>query len=303
MPSKIIFYNHFHRGDLHTHKEFVKQIMRELPDFEFEYRHKNPRRLTDDYLVPFTGTPDGLSPKEKMYAEGDTMWINTWVGSDWDIFCKHGGINMNTLHEQWYNIFEAINFHFHTELVLDKVKENYLPKMNYQSMSSLGIQKYLDKSIGRGKMLICNNVPNSGQSFPHTMEEYILPLAKENTHVDFIVTNQLHEKLNNLYTTSEIIGNVGETDLLEISLLSRSCDVIVGKNSGPFVFCETYDNLMDQEKVFISFNTKNPQYDTIKETMSNGLDLKCKYNTVPIVDNTNLSDDDRINILNAFINI
>jgi len=39
---------------------------------------------------------------------------------------------------------------------------------------------------------------------------------------------------------------------------------------------------MDDSKTFLSFNTKNPEFDEIKETMSNGLDLKCNYKTVPI---------------------
>ena len=48
---------------------------------------------------------------------------------------------------------------------------------------------------------------------------------------------------------------------------------------------------MDNSKAFISFNIINPSVDGIKETMSNGLDLKCKYTTVPI-ENVKLTDKD-----------
>ena len=56
---------------------------------------------------------------------------------------------------------------------------------------------------------------------------------------------------------------------------------------------------MDKDKTFVSFNTKNPQYDSIKETMSNGLKLKCKYKTVPIMNVSEKTDDDVNNIINA----
>ena len=39
---------------------------------------------------------------------------------------------------------------------------------------------------------------------------------------------------------------------------------------------------MDSSKTFLSFNTKNPDYETIQETMSYQLKLKCKYITVHV---------------------
>ena len=57
---------------------------------------------------------------------------------------------------------------------------------------------------------------------------------------------------------------------------------------------------MDSSKTFLSFNTKNPDYETIQETMSYQLKLKCKYITVPIIDIHNKQDNDVKNINNAF---
>ena len=50
--AKIVFFNHFHRGDLHTNKEYIRQIMQELPDVEFEYLHANPNKLLLDLNIP-----------------------------------------------------------------------------------------------------------------------------------------------------------------------------------------------------------------------------------------------------------
>jgi hypothetical protein len=119
----------------------------------------------------------------------------------------------------------------------------------------------------------------------------IQDLAKQFPNVTFICTNKFALEATNIAFTEDIIKNTEGIDLQEISYLSRHCDIIVGKNSGPYVFCETYENYMDNSKAFISFNIINPSVDGIKETMSNGLDLKCKYTTVPI-ENVKLTDKD-----------
>ena len=303
MPNKIVFFNHYHRGDMHTQKEYIKQVMRDLPDFTFEYLHYNPSKLTNEFNIKHAGVPDQLQHKQKFLETKDTLFINTWVGCDWDIFCKHGGINMHTIHEGWEIIYDKINQHFNVDLKIKDSKEEYLPRINYSFVDKQGIEYYINNNEPEGRMLICNNVPNSDQSFHGNMEEYIIPLAEENPGVHFICTDKISKDLDNVIYTKDIIGDVGQTDMLEISYLSRFCDVIIGKNSGPYVFCETYDNYMDSDKTFISFNTKNPEYDTIKETMSNGLDIKCKYTAVPILNNRNLTDQDKINILSAIVNI
>lgn len=292
--SKIVFFNHYHRGDLHTNKEFVKHLKELMPETEFEYLHKNPDVLTEEYGIRRVGTPDHLDHKTPFYRDDKTLYINTWVGCWWDIFCKHGGINMHTLYEQWSNIFNMVNSFFEKNFSLKKQKELYLPKIDYSYLDVNSIVQYLD-SGNRRKILICNNVPSSNQSFVSDMQEFIDILAEKHSNTDIICTNKITTKHKNVLFTNDIIKVNKDSDLQEISFLSRHCDYIIGKNSGPYVFCETYDNYMDENKTFISFNIKNPQFDTIKETMSNGLDLKCKYNAVPII-NPNLIKSDIDNI-------
>jgi hypothetical protein len=143
MP-KIVFFNHYHRGDLHTHKEFIRQIQNELPEFELEYLHNNPAKLLLDLGIPTVGDPNHLNSKEPFYAGEGVLYINTWVGCDWDIFCKHGGINMHTLCEQWENIFEGINEVFETNLKLNPSKEHYLPRIDYTKFDTKNIDDFLN---------------------------------------------------------------------------------------------------------------------------------------------------------------
>jgi hypothetical protein len=296
--SELIFFNHYHRGDLHTHKEFIKHLQQELPDFKFEYLHKNPESLTLEYGINKLGVPDHLDNKTPFYKDDTTLYINTWVGCWWDIFCKHGGINMHTLYEQWQNIFDMINSFFNKNIDLKKDKELYLPKIDYSKLYVDGIVKYLDSS-DKKRILICNNIPSSNQSFVSDMKDYIEPLANKYLDRDIICTNKFNTNLDNIKFTSDIIKTDRDCDLQEISFLSRHCDYIIGKNSGPYVFCETYDNYMDERKTFISFNLKNPQFADIKETMSNGLVYKCNYINVPII-NPNPTSEDRSNISKVF---
>lgn len=316
--AKIIFFNHYHRGDLLTHKEYIRQIKNELPDVEFEYMHFNHSKLTRDLDIPKVGIPDNLDHKTPFYQDGETLYINTWIGCFWDIFCKHGGINMNSLWYQWEKIFETINQAFSVNLKLNEEKEFYLPSIDFSKFNISSIDEYLDKNKGRKKILICNGAPKSGQSFSYNMKDFIETVALNHFDIDFICTEKFETDLANVLFTDDIIKDteieekrapwedreVNFCDLQEISYLSENCDAVVGKNSGPFVFCETKNNYMNPKMKFISYNVSwGPAFETGQlkptETMSNGLNLKCDYRIVPISDINTLTEVDKRNIHNS----
>jgi hypothetical protein len=310
--SKIIFFNHYHRGDLLTHKEFIRQLQNELPDFTFEYMHFNHPKLTRDLNIPVIGAPENLDAKTPFYQDEGVLYINTWIGCFWDIFCEHGGINMNSLWHQWDKILDTINGHFNTEIALRAEKESYLPKIDFTKFDVSSIDEFLKTNTNK-KILICNGPPKSGQSFSDNMQDFINLAAEESPSIDFICTTKFDTTLNNVLFTDDIIVDnevedkrapwedreVNNCDLQEISYLSEHCDAIVGKNSGPFVFCETYNNYMNPNKKFLSYNVSWGIGKPPTETMSNGLDIKCKYTITPISDISTLSSDDIANIHNS----
>lgn len=300
---KIIFFNHYHRGDLHTSKEFIRQIQKELPEIKFEYWHINPPKLLDDLEIPTTGNPKHLNQKEPFYLDEEegALYVNTWVACQWDVFCKNGGINMLTLYETWGNILETINQTFNTNITLHKDMREYLPRINFEKLDTKNIDDFIKNTKDfKKRVLICNNVPQSSQSFSSKMQEFINPLAEENEDVMFICTDEfMTYGNNNIYFTKDIIKDTSGCDLQEVSYLGKFCDTIIGKNSGPYVFCETYDNLMDSNKKFLSFNTKHADYSEIKESMSWGLELNCSYTTIPILNINSLTDEDINNIESA----
>jgi len=310
MP-KIVFFNHYHRGDLLTHKEFIRQIQDEL-DVTFEYLHFNHPKLTRDLNIPLVGEPTNLDPKTPFYQDEDVLYINTWIGCFWDIFCEHGGINMNSLWHQWDKIINTINGHFDTEIALRTDKETYLPKIDFTKFDVSSIDAYLKENTNK-KILICNGPPKSGQSFSDNMQDFINLAAEEYPTIDFICTTKFNTTLDNVVFTDNIIVDnevedkrapwedreINNCDLQEISYLSEHCDAIVGKNSGPFVFCETYSNYMNPDKKFLSYNVSWGIGKPPTETMSNGLDIKCEYTITPISDINTLSADDVANIHNS----
>ena len=75
---KILFYNHYHNGDLFVSKEFIRHIMQQLPNCEFGYYHNNnPKTIRD--LLPYYGRAT-QSNDERFILNGDTLTINTWIG-------------------------------------------------------------------------------------------------------------------------------------------------------------------------------------------------------------------------------
>jgi hypothetical protein len=317
--AKIVFFNHYHRGDLLTHKEYIRQIKNEMPsDMKYEYFHFNHPKLTRDLDIPKMGIPDTLDHKTPFYQDGETLYINTWIGCFWDIFCQHGGINMNSLWHQWEKIFETINQAFSVELKLKEEKEFYLPSIDFSKFNVATIDEYLESNKDKGKILICNGAPKSGQSFSNNMSEFITSVAKNYPNVDFICTEKFESSAWNVLFTDDIIRDteveelrapwedreVNFCDLQEISYLSENVDAIVGKNSGPFVFCETKNNYMNPKKKFLSYNVSwgeafHTGKKTPTETMSNSLNLKCDYRIVPISNIHDLTEDDIRNIKNS----
>jgi hypothetical protein len=128
----------------------------------------------------------------------------------------------------------------------------------------------------------------SNQSFQSDLQEEINEFAMMFPDFDFITTKKIEAETNNIIATDDIIKdeeqynlstpwndrNTMNCDLNEISYLSRHCKAIIGKNSGPFVFCETRDNFMDEKQHILSFSNSP------RESMSNGVKTRCWYKLV-----------------------
>ena len=74
--NKIVFFNHYHRGDLHTSKEFVRQVIDNLPNVEFEYWSNNP-----NVLVAGCGTGQHIAIIADKYLNSKILGIDLSLAS------------------------------------------------------------------------------------------------------------------------------------------------------------------------------------------------------------------------------
>lgn len=280
---RIILFNHFHRGDLFTHKEFARHMKAQMPDSNFEYWHFNHPKVNLDVNIPLTNLPNKLDNKVPFYEQGEVIAINTWIGVWGDIFSKHGGVNLQSLYESWGQIYNKLGLKLHENC------EKYLPEIDFSFFNTKNVDAYVQSS-NRKRILICNGKPMSNQSFESDMKEVIEKFAEKRSDIDFICTKQFQTNALNIFFTDDIIKDseqfftgvipywfdrpVNTCDLNEISYLSTKCNAIIGKNSGPFVFCETGTNLKDEAKIIVSFCKGS------NESMSNKVNVKCRYRHV-----------------------
>lgn len=254
MWNKVIFYNHFGNGDLHESREFVKDIMQIIPAESYYYAHaKFPGILRDIPNLLHTeidATMDGMSP---FFRWGGTLLINTWIGRDSKYVLPGIGCTIGENYRMFNDILYAMRVRFLTKRVID-----YIPVIDYSFFDVGRVDDYLANRCGRKKVLICNGDVQSNQASNFDFGPIIERLCKEYPEFDFIITRKIDFSSYNLFSTDSIIMSNTGCDLNEISYLSRGCDVIVGRSSGPFLFCQTKENWMNFRKTFISF-TYTPQ--------------------------------------------
>jgi len=283
--KKISFFNHGHNGDLHTSKEFIRQIKNTLKDFQFIYHHHNHNKSILDLEI----SSDTNIPYKKdirFIEEKNHLIINTWNA----VYSEHfhpndppyfyfGGTNYLSLRDMWEFIFQKINEYFKTDLVI-KHSIEYLPTIDFDRFDLKNIEDFV-KGHYQKKILVCNGPVRSKQSFSEPMIPEIEYLSKENQECLFICTQYFNTTNTNIFFTDNIIKDQTGCDLNEISYLSRFCDVIVGKNSGPFVFCMTKENFLNKNKTIISFNkgSHDPKYDSSSgvDSLAYGLPISARY--------------------------
>ena len=315
---KIVFFNHYHRGDIFTHREFIRHLTIQLPNVEFLYLHFNHPKLTRDLGIPCIGAPNKLDHHTKFYIDEDKkiLYVNTWGGCDASIMNKNKGLNLHSLYDQWHEIFSFISKKLNQDIFVYTDKEDYLPVMDFNYFDVTQIDQYLQSALGKKRVLICNGAPKSGQSFLYNMETFIKEAADNFPIIDFICTQKFEKTQNNILFTDDLIGDTEAADkrapwedkdlnicdLPEISYLSEHCDLIVGKNSGPSTFCETHANYMNPNKHFISYVVRWNSGNIDSESLSYNLKLECKYEKILIEHRDPLSEKDIITIRTSLNN-
>lgn len=276
-----IFFNMFRNGDLFVVREFARTMINQIPQLNWYYAHGNHKDSLKDLPCKYIPMPhfyevcdsvgckhhevSDLLPKYKplnpgepvrFFSSNSPLYVNTWAG------CWHGvkfplGCypNMHDLLSIWKSIGEIVNqktgynVDFHDDIV------SYFPSINYSFFDKTLVET-ASKSILQfdKKILFANGRSMSGQSKldVNVLNAVIIQMSHDFPNIAFIVTDNLGIKRDNIFSTSQLFEKA--FDLPEISYLSTFCDIIVGKNSGPFTYAHVKPNVMNENKTFVSFS-------------------------------------------------
>jgi hypothetical protein len=271
--ENIVFFNHWHYGDLFSTRGWVADIKRQLPQMNFYYAHKNNTLATLDIAEKLDDDNnklvlEGISQWNRFGKDDDTVLINTWVGSYMGLW--------NSTHPSYlshYRIVEEcynnIRQQFGIKLNLSKDVWDYIPQIDYNKYNTDIADIFINSLQSENIYLFCNGKVASQQSNMDNMQKIISFLAKKYSNDTFIATEKFETDCSNIKFTDDIFNL--PCDLCEISYLSTKVNLIVGKDSGPFSYASTKENLLDKNKIFITFNTQP------EDNLPYGLDISADF--------------------------
>lgn len=252
--NNVIFYNYEKNGDCFVTKGFVTDLINQLDDVSFSYAHDKHENIIADVNCRFVRTyqiPYREVKKELPYIfheDSGTLFISTWIGSWIGKYLAPGHhANYPLLHTAWKEYFDLLGLEFNQDFTY------YLPETDYTKFDLTKCEEYLKTHSDKPIVLFCNGIQQSGQSGMSIMQNTIKTVAEKFTDHEFLVAHKLNIELPNITYTDDIFG-ANEGNLNQISYLSKFAKMIIGKNSGPFSFCHTKENLSDPNKIFLSFN-------------------------------------------------
>ncbi len=276
----ICFYNNFHRGDIHFSRSFVRYAMGVIkrcdPDAKFYYYHPNQSECVSD--IPDLTHVNGRVPHhpgDERYgssfsSDDNNIYINTWIGQDNGNWVRdYGGCTFRGNLDMWERIMQAI-YEFYGQPVVKfpdrtDVSDNpphtkynkcdeFLPEIDYSKYTTINVDDHMNNTKGkfRKRIFVSNGMVLSGQAMNFDFDPMIETIAGALPDVAFYMTNTNKVNKQNVFSTAEII-KASHCDLNENAYLSRFCDVIIGRASGPWSFALTRENVQDPNKTWFAF--------------------------------------------------
>lgn len=245
---KIVFFNHYHNGDIFASKGYISDLIQTLHGYEFIYQHFHSPKLLNDLNIGYKSLNNPLgniSDRTPFLIENDTIFINTWIGN----YLHLGdGINWNTYHRMFKLIYNYLSESTDIPIELDN-KEYYVPSIDYSYFDIPDIQ------IPDASIIISNGPVMSGQSSLADLNS-VISYVLNNTDSYVFLTHFAPFNHDNVFYTNNII-NTKNGDLNEISWIASQCKILIGRNSGPFCFMHTKDILFDSEKNIVSIGNNS----------------------------------------------
>jgi hypothetical protein len=252
--GSLVFYNNFNSGDLHVVRSLIKYVVNNFDGFKFRLQHPRDEKVLFDLGLPLSWEPVvNKFDHRGYYVKYGDLYINTqylaYNGQYFNIYSA-------TILTAWSIFGRALYDVFGYSLPKNYVQ--FLPQIDYTKYQ---ISNMIDISYSNNNIIICNNDFMSEQSSQFDFNPVIKTLSQNNPDKTFYISNKTNVVGDNIKYVSDIINDPSITcDLNEISYLSTKCKFIIGRNSGPHTFCYVKENIMDNNKHFISFSPPSGLY-------------------------------------------
>jgi len=250
---KVIFYNQWRNGDCFLPKEYVRDIANRFPIIEFEFAHNNHPSIISDLVLKHTrldSIPQFPMPMRMAQTQnGEILFINTWVGcwifGEDALMGEKDHANFYLLHKMWNRFYDALGLEMRGDY------KYYLPTIRYQSFNLTEPTEYINRIGNKQMIFFSNGKQQSEQSSMGDMSKTIRILAEKFKDIEFYATDPVDFEAPNLTVCKHESGFLNQ-----LSYISRRASIIVGKNSGPFTYAHTKENISNPNKTFMCFSHK-----------------------------------------------
>lgn len=245
--KKVIFYCAWNHGDIHSNKEYVRQIADavQLAGLDVIYTTaRNPKTTNLPIKYEFIGEyPDlAVNPYSFYDPAREALCINTWVGH----FGMYGH-TFSSQYDMWGTLFEMVEQYTGVHIPRRPVE-------TYVSDLDLDLIELPVISDNPNKVMFCNGIGTSGQTYVGQHESTINLLAEKYPTIEFYCTHPVETSHTNVLFT-DVINNrtEGGQDLVECAYISEHCQLIVTNSSGVGTFAMTKKNFFNPDKTIIAF--------------------------------------------------
>jgi hypothetical protein len=186
-----------------------------------------------------------------VWIDNNILFVNTWIGRDGQYVLP----GIGTTVEEFYRM----NNDMLRKMKLGKLSRNpidYIPNIDFSYFpATKNVDEFMSKHP-EDKIIIDNGWVGSAQAENFGWDGILYALSDMLNDKLIITTQPMLVKLYNIYSIKEIINSEEEFNLTELAYLSKFCSVLIGRNSGPHVHMQNYDNCMDENKKLLSFTFK-----------------------------------------------
>lgn len=271
-PNKDFFYIH----------DYSKHLLKDLNleeishgDFYKKFNTRSQFYIPEDiksYFKDPSSAPEGFKLKQRQdknwYLDGeeepalsdihlqlafikDTMHVNTWYHAPLNAINEYGASCWPVLVYNFNELFSLLGI----EENLNENPNKYLPQVDYATYELEPYKSRINSISSKFDrvVLVCNEIPSTAPIVrKFDFDSLIKPYTAKNQNTAFIFTTKTNYKDKNIFFTDDVLEAAPRPDLIYMGYIARHCDLIIGRNSGPFTYCMTKENLIDSPKKFLS---------------------------------------------------